>query len=216
LFCISRKDLEKTDKIYITKGNKKQADVYIVEKNGSKIVIKDYKSKNFCIRTLGIILSYIEFKNYKKVNREFDCFPKVYCMPDRYSIAIEYIDGNTINIAEEDEHYCFVIEKIQHCLREMHSKNIFHLDLRKKGNIIIKDSNIYFIDLTSMLVLSHANPLIILKPLLSLIDNSCILKWKLYICPEKLSKSDIKKLKIYDLFRMIWVFSKHKTPKLKR
>jgi len=216
LFCISREDLEKSERIYITKGKKNQSDVYIIEKDGKKIVIKDYKHKESLTKILGVIFSYIEFRNYKKVNRVLDCFPRAYCMPDRYSIAIEYIDGNTINIAEENENYCFVIEKIQHCLKKMHSKNIFHLDLRKRGNIIIKGSDIYFIDLASMLVISNANPLIVLKPLLSLIDNSCILKWKQYICPQRLSKNDLKKLKLYNLFRTVWIFSKHKTPTLKR
>ena len=216
MFCISREDLEKAEKIYLTKGKKNQSDVYIVEKDGKKIVVKDYKHKKGWTKFLGVIFSRLEFKNYKKVNKKLKCFPKAYCMPDRYSIAIEYIDGNTINIAEENERYCFVIDKIKQCLEKMHSKNIFHLDLRKRGNIIIKGLDIYFIDLASMMVLPEKSPLIILKPLLTLIDNSCILKWKQYICPEKLSKREIKKIKVYNIFRTIWVFSKHNTPKLKR
>ncbi len=213
MFCISREDLEKADKTYLLKGKKNQSDVYIVEKDGKKIVIKDYKHKKFPVRILGTIYSRMEFKNYKKINKEFECFPKTYCMPDRYSIEIEYIDGSTINIAKENEKYCFVIDELKQCLKKMHSKNIFHLDLRKRGNIIVKDSRVYLRDLTSMLVLSRVNPLIILKPLLSLIDNSCILKWKKYICPLRLSNDEKKKLKLYNLFRSLWIFNKPKTPK---
>ena len=211
MFCISRKDLEKLKKKYLLKGKNSQSDVYIVEKYGKKIVIKDYKHKKSLTRVLGIIFSYIEFKNYKRVNKEVpEYFPKAYCMPDRYSIAIEYIDGKTINIAKDDENYCFVINELKQCLQKMHSNNIFHLDLRKRGNIIIKESRVYLIDLATMLTLSKVNPLLILKPLFILVDNSCILKWKKYICPQKLTEKELKKLKRYDRFRSLWIFNKPK------
>ncbi len=216
MFCISREDLEKLEKIYLLKGKNSQSDVYIVKKYGKKIVIKDYKHKKSLTRAIGVVFSYIEFKNYKRVNKKVpEYFPKPYCMPDRYSLAIEYIDGKTINIAKDDENYCFVISELKQCLQKMHSNNIFHLDLRKRGNIIIKESRVYLIDLATMLALSKANPLLILKPLFSLVDNSCILKWKKYICPQKLTDRELKKLKRYNRFRSLWIFNKPKIPHIK-
>ncbi len=213
---LSREILCRSDKVYLLKGKKNQADVYIIEQNGEKIVIKDYINKKGWVKIYGKILSRLEYNNYKKVNRILrgECFPKVFCMPDDYSLAMEYIDGKTIDMVENMEEYCFAVKELDICIKRCSRQNIFHLDLRKRGNIIIKNNRVYLIDLASMMILSYLNPLIVLKPILKLVDYSSVLKWKEYICSSHLTENEIKKLKIYGWFRALWIFNKPKIPKI--
>ncbi len=209
---VTRKTIELSPKKYLLKGKKRQADVYIIVVNGKRIVIKDYLYKKGLTKLYGKILAKREFSHYIKVNNLFDFFPQLYGMPDKYSIAIEYIDGKTFGDVEGKEEYCFAVEKLKECISKMHRSNIYHLDLRKRGNIIIKDEKIYLIDLASMIHLTQFSILNIFKPVFRLTDTSSVLKWKQFICPSSLTKEERKKLKQFQWIRALWFINKPKIP----
>ncbi len=209
---ISREKIESLDKKYFLKGKKKQADVYLIEVENKKIVVKDYKNKGFFIRLYGKKMAKREYKNYLMVNRLFDFFPQAYGMPDKYSLAIEFIEGKTFGDVEKKEEYCFAVEELKKCIKRLHSEKIYHLDLRKRGNIIIKNNRVYLIDLVSMVKLTQFSLLNLVKPVLKLADTSSVLKWKQFICPSKLTQEEKKKLKRFQWVRMLWFLNKPKIP----
>ena len=209
---LTRETIDKAEKKYFLKGKKKQADVYLIEFEGKRIVVKDYKNKNFWVKRYGKRVAKREYENYLKANELFDFFPKTFGMPDKLSLAIEFIDGITFGEAIGNEKYCFAINEFKKCVKEMNKKNVFHLDLRKRGNIIIKGDRVFLIDLASMIFLTKLSPLNLAKPILKLADTSSILKWKSFICPSKLTEREKKKLKKFQWVRMLWIFNKPKLP----
>lgn len=209
---LNREIIDSLDKKYFLKGKKKQADVYLIEVENKKIVVKDYKNKSLFIKLYGKRMAKREYENYLLANRLFDFFPKTYGMPDKYSLAIEFIDGKTFGDVEKKEEYCFAVNELKKCIKKLHSENIFHLDLRKRGNIIIKEKSVYLIDLVSMVNLTKFSLLNLVKPILKLADTSSVLKWKQFICPSKLTEEEKEKLKKFQWVRMLWVFNKPKLP----
>ena len=209
---LNRELIENLDKKYFLKGKKKQADVYLVEFENKKIVVKDYINKTPLIKFYGKRMAKREYRNYRIVNKLFDFFPKIYGMPDKYSLAIEFIDGKTFGEVEGDEKYCFAVNELKKCIKQLHSRQIYHLDLRKRGNIIIRDKKVYLIDLVSMVKLTAFSPLRLFKPILKLADTSSILKWKQFICPSKLTEEEKKKIKKFRWIRALWFINKPKLP----
>ncbi len=209
---LNREIIDNLNKKYFLKGKKKQADVYLIEVEDKKIVVKDYKNKSFFIRLYGKRMAKREYKNYLLVNDLFDFFPNTYGMPDKYSLAIEFIDGKTFGDVEKKEEYCFAVSELKKCIKKLHSEKIYHLDLRKRGNIIIKGKKVYLIDLVSMVKLTKFSLLNLVKPILKLADTSSVLKWKQFICPSKLTEEEKEKLKKFQWVRMLWVFNKPKLP----
>ena len=208
---ITREIIEKSPKKYFLKGKKKQADVFLIEVEGKKIIIKDYYPKKGLVKKYGKYIIKREYLSYKKLQK-FQFVPRVYCMPDKYSLAIEFIEGKTFGEVEKKEEYCFAVKELQKCLVELHRNNIFHLDLRKRGNIIIKDKKVYLIDFASMIFLKPYSPLMIFKPIFKYADTSSIVKWKSFICPSQLTQEDLKKLKKFEFLRMLWIFNKPRIP----
>ncbi len=209
---LNRDIINKTEKKYFLKGKKKQADVYLIEIENKKIVIKDYKNKGFLIKLYGKRMAKREYRNYLMVNNLFDFFPKTYGMPDKYSVAIEYIEGKTFGDVERKEEFCFAVEKLKKCVKLLHSNNIYHLDLRKRGNIIISGQKVYLIDLVSMVELKRFSLLNLVKPILRLADSSSVLKWKQFICPSKLTEEEKRKIKKFQWLRILWFLNKPKLP----
>ncbi len=212
---ISRELLNSKEKTYLLEGIKDRADIYVIKLNGDSLVVKDYYFKKGWVRQYGRFLIKKEYRLYKKLNQMFDCFPKVYCMPDGYSLVMEYIDGKTMEMVEENEGYCYAVSMIEKCIEKLHKNNIFHLDLRKRGNILITDDRVYFIDLASMIMISQLSPLLLFKPIFRMVDLSSVLKWKKYVCPSRLTEDDLRKIRLFQWIRVLWIFNKPKLPRIR-
>ncbi len=208
---ITREIIEKSPKQYFLKGKKKQADVFLIEFENKRVVIKDYLPKKESVKKYGKYIIKREYDSYRKLQK-FDFVPRLYCMPDEYSLAIEFIDGKTFGELEKREEYCFAVKELEKCLIQLHNNNIFHLDLRKRGNIIVKGKKIYLIDFASTVFLKPFSPLIIFKPIFKYADTSSVIKWKSFICPSKLTKEDRKRLKRFEFLRTLWIFNKPRIP----
>lgn len=211
---ITREFIDHCEKEYLLKDKPKQSDVFLTEYNGKKIVVKDYKNKSLFVRLYGRYFNWREAVNYKFLNsKNFHFVPKFICRIDKYAFAMEYIDAITINQFKDCEEKFCITEVMADYLDKLHSLRFFHVDLRKRGNILVKGKDIVFIDFASSIKFGKYNPFYYLfGNLLKFIDNSAIFKWKAYICPSKITKEDYEKLKYFEMFRSLWFFNKPRKP----
>lgn len=211
---LTRDFIENSPKFYMQKGKPKQSDVFIVEWNSIKIVIKDYKHKSIFMKLLGSFLIKRESQNYQFLNKNNIKFvPKFYGKIDKYALGIEYINAKTINDIENREEYSSIPQQMKEHLVKLHKLKFFHIDLRKKANLLIKDNSLFFLDFAGSLYFRKFNPFYnLLKGFLLYVDNSAILKCKAFICPLKITGEDYKKLLFFEQLRQFWFFTKPRKP----
>jgi len=207
---LTRDFIEKSSKFYIQQSKPKQADVFIVEWNSKKVIIKDYKKKSYLMRIFGSFLINRETHNYRFLHKNnLNFIPTFYGKIDNYSLGIEYIHAKTINDIVNKEEYSSIPKQMKEYVEKLHKLNFFHIDLRKRGNLLIKENSLYFIDFASSINFSKFNPIYyLLKKFLSYVDNSAILKWKALVCPSQINHNDYKKLIFFEQLRRFWIFTK--------
>ncbi len=207
---LTREIFENCEKDYLLKGKKKQSDVFVIEYDSKKIVIKDYKHKKGLVKIYGRWFNWRESCNYEFLKaHNIDFVPYFYGKIDAYSLAMEYVDAKSIAEFENKEEYYFIPEKIDKYLDNLHALRFFHTDLRKRGNILVKDNDILFIDFASSIKFSKYNPFYyLLRKLLAFVDKSAVTKWKAFVCPSKITGEDYKKLLKFERIRGLWVFNK--------
>jgi len=172
-----------------------QAEVWLVEENGQKLVYKDFSKWGI----LGAFIIKREAWFYKKLSR-IEGFPKFFGTPTPYSLLIEYIDGipskKAKNLPEE------FFERLKNLISRMHKKNIYHFDLRHLSNILVKDGNPYIIDLGTCLYIP------VFGFLFKWIDECAVLYIKGRISPELLSNKEKRILKKINRISKLWFFHK--------
>lgn len=210
---ISRDFLEQTEKRFLLHGKKRQANVYVVEVNGVPVVVKDYADKGFFSRWYGGYTLWRELRNYIYL-QQFDFVPRLIERIDRWAFAIEYVDGPTVAEMEGQSAFCFLPEKLENAVLELHRNRFFHLDLRKRGNVMCRDGKVVLIDFASSVQFSKWNPMYwLIGPIFRYVDISAVIKWRLFICPDSLSEMDLRFLRRYEWFRMLWFINKPRLPK---
>ncbi len=203
---MDRKEIENKT-IHMIKGNSFfKPDLYRVEIEGKAIMVKDVRKKNFFYRwTLGAWLIKKELKTYSRL-AGIKGIPKVFGRVDRFAFAMEYINGKEIRRGE-NFHPSFFRE-LERILNEIHARNVFHLDLRHKGNILVSESGEPFIiDFNSSLSLKGRGlPHCLLSPLLRNVDYGGFLKLKERVSPSLMTPEEISFLKKINFLRKLWLF----------
>lgn len=207
---LTREYIDNCNKKYLLKDKPKQSDVFIIEFQSKKLVVKDYRYKKGLVKLYGRWFNWREVTNYKFLNdKQIKFVPKCYGRIDKYAFAMEYVDSITINECKNNENQICVTELMAKYLKVLHKLRFFHVDLRKRGNVLVKGNEIVFIDFASSIKFSKFNPFYyLLKDILTFIDNSAVVKWKAYICPSRITKKDYQQLKLFERMRSLWIFNK--------
>jgi serine/threonine protein kinase len=85
----------------------------------------------------------------------------------------------------------------------MHRKGVYHLDMRKRDNVLVApDGKVHLLDFGSA-VLLRPDGLARrwLGPLLAIFDRYAVLKWKSWLHPSALTPSDRRLLRRLDRLR---------------
>ncbi len=210
---ITRDLLEGSEKRFLLHGKKKQADVYVVQVDDKPIVVKDYSKKGWFSRWYGSYTLWREFRNYQFL-QQFDFVPRLIGKIDRFAFAIEYIDGPTVAELKGQPDYCFLPGKLENVVLELHRHRFFHLDLRKRGNVMSREGHVILIDFASSVRFSRWNPFYwLMRPIFRYVDMSAVIKWRSFICPDSLSEKDKRFLRRFEWVRMLWFLNKPRLPK---
>ncbi len=122
-------------------------DVFILEKEGKKIIVKDYASKSFFFRFfVGIFSNRREAMIYRKL-QGLRGIPEYVGLLDRYAIAVGYVPGRNASELEPGELTARFFEKLRVLIDAVHARGVVLCDLRNIKNVILgDDGEPYLID----------------------------------------------------------------------
>src|SRR5438552_2471876 len=95
-FFIARAEIEPCTVKVLRAGKGVQSSVYLVEKNGAVAAVKDYSRVRGYFRVIAPWLLAREAKALRALE-EVDGVPRLFGRPDRFSLAMEFIEGTPLD-----------------------------------------------------------------------------------------------------------------------
>jgi len=204
---VKRKDIEQNF-ISIIKGSAfGKPDLNRVEVKGQTLMVKDVGKKNFFLRwTLGLWLIDKEWKIYFRL-AGIHGIPKAMERIDRFAFSMEFVPGRPLERGESLPLSFF--SDLERILGEIHSRGVFHLDLRHKGNILVSEKQEPFlIDFNSSFSFNEKGLLRrFIFPILRWVDYGGLLKLKQRVSPSLMTPEELALLKRFNPLRRLWIFN---------
>jgi len=171
--------------------------LWIVEHNGKRAVVKDYRVNGFVFRNIiGRFLIWREKKAYMKL-RGIRGIPECYGSTGGLALMIQEVKGR---IVEGLEHSMRLEEdfflRLQKLLEFVHRRGVAHCDLKRAGNIMLgDDGNPYIIDWSSAIFKNEFGiyPLSLIYRRFLVDDLNGIIKLRLRHRPESVKPHELKR-----------------------
>lgn len=184
----------------LTRGGPGKADVFVATSQDLRYVVKDFSSKGFWERNLiGRLLISREVRAYRGL-RGINGIPKSFARLSPFTLAIEYIDARDLGSIREGEIGPEAISSLERIIDEIHERGWVHLDLQRRTNILIRDRDVFIIDLASAF---HPGCIPILGRFitrcLGFFDRLSLIKLKKLYTPETLTESEKKMIRLRNL-----------------
>jgi predicted Ser/Thr protein kinase len=134
----------------LREGELWKPDIFLVQKDGKRAIIKDYLSKPFFFRFfIGIFSTRREAYIYSKL-RGLPGIPHCLGLVDRYAIAVAYIPGRNASELDEGELSPHFFKKLREIIDSIHDRGVVLCDLRNIKNVILgDDGEPYLIDFST-------------------------------------------------------------------
>ena len=138
--------IEKT----IREGNPWKPDIFIIQKEGKRIIVKDYASKPFFFRFfIGAVSNLREAYIYRKLHG-LRGIPQFLGFVDRYAIAVAYIPGRNASELNQGELTPLFFKKLKEIIDAIHDRGVVLCDLRNIKNVMVgDDGEPYLIDFST-------------------------------------------------------------------
>jgi len=206
--------LEDVDRKVLVLGRWSKADVYLLESNGRKAVLKDYSRKSLPIRWLGAWQLAREDRAYKRL-AGLPGIPLSYGQPDRCSILIEFIEGDRLSALRTDDRYDMraLLAELEQVIETMQGAGFTHNDLRCRENILVRESDhrIFLIDFSGVLTFPEGSlRRRLFFRLARMVDRGAWLKWKVNLLPEELTDEERVQFRKSERLRRLWFINRHK------
>ncbi|WP_319370139.1 hypothetical protein [uncultured Ilyobacter sp.] len=191
----------------LNKGKFANAYVFRYSQGNTDLTIKDFTHCPWPVRiTLGRFMAKMEYNTIKLLEGTPGVASEAFLL-GKYSVVFSYVRGTPLSEIQKKDIKLpkeFFIE-LEKRVREMHKRDLVHLDLRNLGNIIKgEDGNPYIIDFQSSLVTKYLPKKF--RKILEDSDISGVYKcWKL-VCSEKPDSEKEKFLEDFNKLRKIWIF----------
>lgn len=218
----SRQQLEQNISCLLKEGKSPAAaDIFLVEIDGEKLILKDFSRKKPIWRWLiGKIAIAREVKAYKLL-QGLKGVARFYCQPDAYGLVIEYINGE--RLPHRKSQYKLpadFFQRLTNLVEQMHQRGVAHGDLRKKNIFFTATGEPYILDFaTATCVTSSSNWLKqIIFNRVCVIDNLAVKKLKAKLAPHSLTPEEKQLLSHQPFFLRLGRFIRKKIykPLLKR
>jgi len=131
----------------IREGKPWKPDIFVLQKEGRQILVKDYAEKSFFFRVfVGIVAIWREALIYRKL-QGIRGIAKCYGVIDRYALALEFIPSrNGYELREEDLDPAF-FDRMRVVIDAVHARGVVLCDLRNVKNILMgEDGQPYLVD----------------------------------------------------------------------
>jgi predicted Ser/Thr protein kinase len=210
----NRERLDRLDRTVLVLGRWSKADVCLLECEGHKAVFKDYRRKSWPVRWLGAWQLAREERAYSKL-AGLPGIPRSYGQPDRWSILLEYIEGDRLSALRTNEQYDMgaLLTELQQVIETMQAAGLTHNDLRCRENILVRerDHRIFLIDFSGALNFPIGSlRRLLFFPLARMVDRGAWLKWKVHLLPDKLTDEERAEFRRSEAIRRLWFINRHK------
>ncbi len=191
--ALSREEIESHTVEYYRTAGGTRPDLRVVETDGGRIVVKDFRNSDFLFRTIvGPILIRREYGALRKL-MGVTGIPALVAKIDRYAIAIEHVSGISLDKRPSSDIPNEFYSELRRVIDDMHAHGVAHCDLRSRGNVMLgDDGKPYVIDFGACVFRGRGlNPFI--KWLFSqfvLADCNAVLRIKKRMSPQLLSESE--------------------------
>lgn len=179
--------------------------VKVIPWNGGRALCKDYGKKNAITRAL--IAPYLVRRECAILKRldGIAGIPKLYKVEGRHAIVMEYIEGKHIGKFGKRGLSLEVYDELRKVVEAMHGRDVVHLDLRQKKNIVIATAGRpYVIDFANALHIERRSPLRPLFGFLKDVDLSALLKLKNRYVDGELTAQEREFLARHHKLRRFW------------
>jgi predicted Ser/Thr protein kinase len=195
-------------KVLRDKGGFLSPVVSLIDHDGRRAVLKDYRRKNAITRNL---IAPALVRRESDVLRHLDGvpgIPRLHAVIDDLALVTEYIEGQHPGRFEKLPDETF--RRLAATVRAMHDRGVAHLDLRQKKNILIdRDLRPWLIDFANAMIVKPASPLRPMFAKLCAIDDGALTKFKARYWPHLLTDTDREAMKRQRFLRRLWPFSPH-------
>lgn len=176
-------------------GKGVQSSVYLVEKDGAVAAVKDYAKVRGFFRLVAPWLLSREAKALHALEG-VEGIPRFHGRPDRFSLAMEFIEGTPLDTFHKGELAPEVFVAAQKTIDAMHARGVAHGDLKRRSNLLLApDGRIYLIDFAASFVAGRFSPLKNwLQREVALVDDKSVPRTKKFVAPELLTPEDMAKL----------------------
>ncbi len=138
----SRDELQKVEHEFIAKYKRAHANVYLYRKNGRTWVVKDFLPCGLLVRkTWGRFLIKREYRALSRL-RGIEGIPEEPFLMDENALCYLYRPGERLLKTPPCRISGDFFFRLEDLVRRMHERNMVHLDLRNRSNIIITDQGL--------------------------------------------------------------------------
>lgn len=199
----------------LKQGGRDKADLLVCDLGQGPVVVKDFLHKAWWVRLLGRLQIAREARAYRLLGATAG-IPRFHGRIDRYSIAVEKIDGRPLGIdPERTKNGAARLAQLRAILDRIHAVGLVHWDLRARKNVLItEDERVYVVDFASAFHLrpgglAHR----LLFPRLASVDESAYLKWKRLLGAGDYTEQEWDFVRRHKFWRSLWIFNPRHRPK---
>lgn len=193
LIRLDRKTIEANTVDYYRHAGGTRPDLRVVDVDGRRIVVKDFKNSDFLFRVIvGPILIRREFGALRNLTG-VEGIPQLVGRLDRYALAIEHIHGASLDRVEPGSLSNDFYGQLRRVLDATHARGVAHCDLRSRGNVMLgDDGNPYLVDFAACVFRGRGiNPFFRwLFHQFVMADENAVLRIKQRLSPEILTDQE--------------------------
>jgi len=190
-----------------------QSDVYLVDIDGQKAIIKDFSSRPFLSRHLPCRLIIQRELSVLHDLRDTGRVPKVYGQLSPFSFALEYLEGESPGRHNAGQ-WPDAFQKTADFLDDMHNRGFAHNDFRRDNMMVMADGEVCFFDFAAALRKPQKYrllffPLTLLVNFMQWMDQIGLLKMKPDLTGQPLTADEKKRSEKPLIVRGLRDFWKH-------
>jgi len=134
--------------------------------------------------------------------------PRLLARISRDAIAIEFIRCDYLGARiRKAGRMPRVLEQLEKTVDKLHRRNVAHLDLRQRKNVLVRDDDsVVLIDFESSWDLDRGVMGRLLRGVLFRADRNALVKWRVKFLPTSANAHDVRAVKRHERWKKLWFF----------
>lgn len=202
----TRTDITRSDGDVISRGRWGNADIVRYRRDNAFWMVKDFSPCPYFVKyTWGRWMALREFRALERL-KDIRGIPEQPFLLDAFALCYRFIPGTNLKAARKQQvigpDYFLALETL---VREMHSRNVVHLDIRYMRNILVTDDGTpALLDFQSSLFLDGIPS--VFHGFLKSIDISGVYKCWRKVNPSSIDAERLRLLAEMEKKRAFWIF----------